>query len=152
MNNIKDERLSTNQLTFLEEDNENFVTGKIARRLRELGFREKCLGFSYLAAPHRFQFIAVWNDFNESEEVCSHPLWQQVMDWCLKRDVLIRKQFNSWEVVIMATRSEVWGRIKTAFPDAIRNENAEVVIYSGTHNENAFMEAIELTTRKWNEG
>ena len=127
-----------------------FVTFEIAKKLTELGFKEKCMGYYELKDEYEGCTDAECDNFNSTHfkltinysyhndegyinakyDGNTAPLWQQTIDWLLvKHDVLVRKQFQSWEVVT--------------------NNNGKEVIEFSTHNiESALLKSFELITKK----
>jgi hypothetical protein len=54
-----------------------FVTYEIAKKLKELGFNEECLGFFYPTGT----FMLLAPRKNEETTCLKAPLWQQAIDW-----------------------------------------------------------------------
>lgn len=76
--------------------NEQFVTHEIALKLKELGFNDTCFGCWESNTEFHIPFT-VGNDldkpnqFNSIENCIAAPLWQQAIDWLIKKhDLLIR--------------------------------------------------------------
>lgn len=59
---------------------DQFVTYEIAKKLKELGFNEMCLGRYTLSQD--LQYPQSWK--NSQVMGASAPLWQQAIDWLLK--------------------------------------------------------------------
>ena len=68
-----------------------FVTYKIALKMKKLGFDEKC--DALYNAPNNFLIEGLWNTKNSvidtmtnaPKVVCSAPLWQQAIDWFFEK-------------------------------------------------------------------
>lgn len=70
---------------------EQFVPYELALKLKELGFKDKGLGFSYM----RFKCEGVGNAYVEEvvpnylydrwNLICIAPLWQEVFDWFTRK-------------------------------------------------------------------
>lgn len=88
-----------------------FVTYKIALKLKELGFDGICLGFynPYLIINgHEFIKSNIHSDF------CLAPLWQQAIDWFREeyevfiniKPVFGKKHFGTFKVVLKYDRGD----------------------------------------------
>lgn len=64
-----------------------FVTYRIALKLKELGFDEECLGDYYIIPSDKTpnpngEFLGLkYEDVSSYTKLVSAPLWQQVIDW-----------------------------------------------------------------------
>lgn len=64
-----------------------FVTYEIALKLKELGFNEICCARYDTVGDSVFfqQHVLVETQQDFSWQLCSAPLWQQSIDWCLNK-------------------------------------------------------------------
>lgn len=62
-----------------------FVTYKIALKLKELGFNEECLGYF----RNNTKSFHLGEDTRVQKDSVLAPLWQQVIDWLDNKDIHI---------------------------------------------------------------
>lgn len=73
-----------------------FVPFKIAKKLKDLGFNEPCLGGFYdYAGSQSEQLITDDHEQHEQfhQQICLAPLYQQVQDWFLKKGIYVDTSF-----------------------------------------------------------
>lgn len=109
---------------------DQFVTYEIAKKLKELGFNESCLG-DYYERDGKFELV-IYGEFRpDTVEWMPSPLWQQAIDW-------LRTEHGIYVAYV---------------PKSVHNfsveSNAEYIgtSYGGTHEqsmENAILKAIEF--------
>ena len=74
---------------------EQFVTYEIALKFKNLGFNEFCMGFFYSEHIDELSDISLGTTTKVVEEMVNRfncikaPLWQQVIDWCDSKGLLV---------------------------------------------------------------
>lgn len=105
---------------------EQFVTYKIALKLKELGFNKGCFGAYQLTFEEEsepFNTVEIiplkWYDNNnhrlDGSLICTAPLWQQAIDW-LREDhninisisIMVDERYNGWRLEIRRKRKHVY--------------------------------------------
>jgi len=83
-----------------------FVTYDIALTLKELGFDEPCMArfeirtneLTEVMSPKLQMFVRTESQEEFSWQICSAPLWQQVIDWFMEKyDIIINVDMNCME-------------------------------------------------------
>lgn len=104
---------------------EQFVTYKIALKLKELGFNKGCFGAYQLTFEEEsepFKIVEIiplkWYDNNnhrlDGALICTAPLWQQAIDWLREKHllnisirVMVDSRYNGWSVEIRRDRKYI---------------------------------------------
>lgn len=117
----------------LEQDNnKDFVTYEIAKKLANMGFSELCYGlYDSETAVESLKKFRLGRVHYQTPGYYLAPLWQQVWNFCLQQDILVRKQFHSWEVVT-------------------KHKYQELIEYVSVHPESVALKALELMERQLN--
>jgi len=127
---------------------EQFVPLYIALKLKELGFDEQCLAYSFIGNTgtnvdtfHIDHDCLYWNH----KEMCiAHPLWQQVFDWFRNKKVLIEvsaiDDWNYWSATIYMEDC------MSPFFVAFQDNEYEASTYEEAR-EYSILKAIELLTK-----
>ena len=73
---------------------DQFVTYEIAKRLKELGFNERCFAMYNAKTVYFYPSanagpIDQIRTFENSEDITSAPLWQQVIDWLRRKGIQV---------------------------------------------------------------
>lgn len=68
---------------------EQFVTYEIALKLKELGFDKKCFGYFGIQNEVEIEISYNSNPNLIRRNFISAPLWQQVIDWCDSKGLLV---------------------------------------------------------------
>ena len=120
--------------------NEHFVPYEISLKLKELGFKERCLA-GYLRGEFYWEGISNKTLGEPWTDICKAPLWQQVIDWFLDKYQLCiywkpdRPNIGDTEYFI-----------EHQFEDGIIAH--EIHMFSYDAREQAILKAIELCQNK----
>lgn len=112
-----------------------FVDYRISKALKELGFNEPC--FAHYSIPIEYLDPAIITfdqekieNFNESKDTISCPLFQQVEDWLEQFDMVISQDFTGYTLI--------WDKVKgNTFTSIIE--------------EDCILKAIEIIKNRQNE-
>lgn len=132
---------------------EQFIPFELAVKLKELGFKEKCIAkynneskILYILHPHEsfyeFTEVSEFNDFLSDEvnnTITIVPLWQQAFDWCFNQ---IKNNSN-------LSNRNYWLIQKHEFFEVVSNlsHSSEESLMHGT-KEDCLIKLIELCQQK----
>ena len=127
---------------------EQFVTYKIALKLKELGFDEPCFGFwdRYSldkAVELKIEFTQKTNSYfirAKANNCCLAPLWQQVINWFRENgnlNIELRLNKDGYQYNICNTRNPMFSIVK----------HKQINSYEESR-EQAILKAIELCQKE----
>ncbi len=110
---------------------DQFVTYKIAEKLKALGFNEECFG-GYSAEGKLYPVIVCFQ--SEIDGHCLAPIWQQAIDFFRTKSIYITELVTTYD-----------GETAWKVSDCRAGIISE---YGGFKREEAFLRAIELIEKK----